>query len=78
MVQIIMSPISANLKYTPVLPCKVSYVPIVTRISTQSRLIMRMLGSRSIKSNINAPIIPLHYNFYPCRHYHLKGKDRFG
>ena len=74
MVQIIKTSISDNLKYTPVLPCKVSYVPIVTRISTQSRLILGMLGSRSINSHINSPIIPFHYNFYPGRYYHLKGK----
>ena len=78
MVQIIKSVIPANLKYTLVLPCKVSYVPVVARISTQSRLILRVLGSRSINGNINAPIIPFHYNFYPGRYYHLKGKDRFG
>ena len=77
MVQIIKSAIPF-LKYTPVIPCKVSYVPIVTQISAQSRLILRKLGSRSINSNINSPIIPFHYNFYPGRYYHLKGKDRFG
>ena len=78
MVQIIKSAISANHKYTPVLPCKVSYVPIVARIGTQSRLVLRMLGSRSINSNINAPIIPFHYNSYPGRYYYLKGKKKFG
>ena len=74
MVQIIKSTIPANLKYTPVLPCKVSYVHIVTRISTQSLLILRLVGSRSINSNINSPIIPFQYNLYPGRYYHLKGK----
>ena len=78
MVQTSKSAIPANLKYILVLQSKVSYVPIVARIGTQSRLILRMLGSRSINSNINAPIIPLHYNFYPGRYYHLKWKDRFG
>ena len=73
MVQIIKSAIPANLKYTPVVPCKVSYVPIVTRISTQSRLILRLVGSRSINSNINSPIIPFHYNPYSGRYYHLNG-----
>ena len=74
MVQIIKSANPANLKYTPVLPRMVSYVHIVTRISTQSRLILRMLGSRSINIYINSPIIPFHSNFYSGRYYHLKGK----
>ena len=72
MVQMIKSAIPANLKYILVLPCKVSYVPVVARIGTQPCLILRMLGSRSINGNINSPIIPFHYNFYPGRYYHLK------
>ena len=78
MVQIIKSTNPVNLKYKPVVRCKVSYVSTVAWISTQSRLMLRNLGSRSINGNINAPTIPFHYNYYPGRYYHLKGKGRFG
>ena len=78
MVQINESAIPASLKYTPVISCKVSYVPVVARMGTQSRLILRMLGSRSINDNINSPIIPFHYNFYPRGYYYLvEKKDSF-
>ena len=78
MVQIIVSAIPASLKYTPEISCKVSYVPIVARMGTQSCLILRMLGSRSINDNINSPIIPFHYNFYPRGYYYLvEKKDTF-
>ena len=78
MVPIVKPAIPDNIKYTPVLPCKVSYVAMVARMGTQSRLILRMLGSRSINDNINSPIIPFHYNFYPRGYYYLvEKKDTF-